>query len=90
MDLPTFSTLVSTRLLRFGLPLVLSLSLSPTSLWAASLDRHIAEWVLQLGGSVGLGTLLFAFGIGYAVSIGLYFVAHFSPGIDPGKSNIDP
>ena len=43
-----------------------------------------------LGGSVGLGTLLFAFGIGYAVSIGLYFVAHFSPGIDPGKSNIDP
>ena len=36
-----------------------------------------------LGGSVGLGTLLFAFGIGYAVSIGLYFVAHLSPGTDP-------
>ena len=43
-----------------------------------------------LGGSVGLGTLLFAFGIGYAVSIGLYFVAHFSPGIDPEKSNFAP
>ena len=40
-----------------------------------------------LGGSVGLGTLLFAFGIGYAVSIGLYFVAHFSPGTEPEKPN---
>ena len=43
-----------------------------------------------LGGSVGLGTLLFAFGIGYAVSIGLYFVAHLSPGSAPTKSKFDP
>ena len=43
-----------------------------------------------LGGSVGLGTLLFAFGIGYAVSIGLYFVAHFSPGTEQKKSKFDP
>jgi hypothetical protein len=43
-----------------------------------------------LGGSVGLGTLLFAFGIGYAVSIGLYFVAHFSPGTEPTTSKFDP
>ena len=43
-----------------------------------------------LGGSVGLGTLLFAFGIGYAVSIGLHFVAHFSPVIDPENSNFSP
>ena len=43
-----------------------------------------------LGGSVGLGTLLFAFGIGYAVSIGLYFVAHLSPGTEPTKSKFDP
>lgn len=48
----------------------------------------VIGWLL--GGSVGLGTLLFAFGIGYAVSIGLYFVAHFSPGSAPTKSKFDP
>ncbi len=40
--------------MRFGLPLVLALCLSPSFLWAESLDRQVAEWVLQLGGSVGL------------------------------------
>ena len=31
-----------------------------------------------LGGTVGLGTLMFAFGIGAAVSVGLYLVNYFS------------
>lgn len=34
-------------------------------------------WIL--GGTVGLGTVMFAFGIGPAVSIGLYSVHRFSP-----------
>jgi uncharacterized membrane protein YczE len=31
-----------------------------------------------LGGTIGLGTLMFAFGIGPAVSMGLYLVNYFS------------
>jgi uncharacterized protein len=37
----------------------------------------ICGWFL--GGTVGLGTLLFAFGIGPAVSVGLFAVQKFSP-----------
>jgi hypothetical protein len=36
----------------------------------------LCGWLL--GGTVGLGTLLFAFGIGPAVSMGLYLVNYFS------------
>ncbi|MED6333614.1 MAG: hypothetical protein VX605_08740, partial [Pseudomonadota bacterium] len=36
----------------------------------------ILGWLL--GGTVGLGTLMFAFGIGPAVSFGLYTVSRFS------------
>jgi len=38
----------------------------------------ILGWLL--GGTVGLGTLMFAFGIGPAVSMGLYLVKYFSTG----------
>ncbi|MBM87478.1 MAG: hypothetical protein CMQ41_03805 [Gammaproteobacteria bacterium] len=37
----------------------------------------VCGWIL--GGSVGLGTIMFALGIGPAVSIGLFTVNHFSP-----------
>jgi len=36
----------------------------------------IFGWLL--GGTIGLGTVMFAFGIGPAVSMGLYFVNYFS------------
>ena len=62
----------------------------PIAVVRTSIEISVVAIGWLLGGSVGLGTLLFAFGIGYAVSIGLYFVAHFSPGIDPEKSNFAP
>lgn len=43
---------------------------------AIEISVVILGWLL--GGTVGLGTLLFAFGIGPAVSIGLYSVQYFS------------
>lgn len=43
---------------------------------AIEISAVIAGWLL--GGTVGAGTLLFAFGIGPAVSIGLFAVDYFS------------
>ena len=43
---------------------------------ALEITAVLFGWLL--GGTLGLGTLMFAFGIGPAVSIGLYLVHHWS------------
>ena len=47
----------------------------PIAVVRTSLEISAVGFGWLLGGTVGLGTVLFAFGIGYAVSIGLYFVS---------------
>ena len=46
----------------------------PISLVRASLEITVVLVGWYLGGTFGLGTLIFAFGIGPAVSFGLYVV----------------
>ena len=49
----------------------------PISLVRASLEITVVVVGWYFGGTVGLGTLIFAFGIGPAVSLGLYIVNKF-------------
>lgn len=49
-------TTISTPIYRLALPLAvgLSLLLAPLQLGAAELDREVAEWVIWVGGTVGV------------------------------------
>jgi uncharacterized membrane protein YczE len=49
----------------------------PIALVRAFLEISVVSIGWYLGGTVGLGTLLFAFGIGPAVALGLYLVGSF-------------
>ena len=46
----------------------------PIALVRAFLEISVVAFGWYLGGTVGIGTLLFAFGIGPAVALGLYLV----------------
>ena len=50
----------------------------PIALVRAILEITVVSIGWYLGGTVGIGTVIFAFGIGPAVSIGLYFIAKIS------------
>ena len=47
----------------------------PIALVRAFLEITVAITGWYLGGTVGIGTLFFAFGVGPAVALGLYLVA---------------
>ncbi len=49
----------------------------PIALIRATIEVSAVVFGFYLGGVVGIGTLLFAFGIGPAVSAGLFFVSRF-------------
>ena len=49
----------------------------PIALVRAFLEITVAITGWYLGGTVGIGTLLFAFGVGPAVALGLYIVDKF-------------
>ena len=49
----------------------------PIALVRAFLEILVVSIGWYLGGTVGIGTLLFAFGIGPAVALGLYLVGKF-------------
>jgi len=46
----------------------------PIALIRACLEITVVSIGWYLGGTVGIGTLLFAFGVGPAISLGLYLV----------------
>ena len=50
----------------------------PVARVRTALEVAVVFFGWLLGGTIGLGTLMFAFGIGAAVSVGLYLVNHFS------------
>ena len=47
----------------------------------------LSGWLL--GGVVGLGTIMFALGIGPAVSVGLFLTERFAPETKPSKNETD-
>ena len=49
----------------------------PIAAVRAGIEITVVSIGWYLGGTVGVGTLLFAFGIGPAVALGLYFVGKF-------------
>ena len=49
----------------------------PIALIRATIEVSAVVFGFYLGGVVGIGTLVFAFGIGHAVSAGLFFVSRF-------------
>ena len=50
----------------------------PVARVRTALEVAVVFFGWLLGGTIGLGTLMFAFGIGSAVSVGLYLVNYFS------------
>ena len=49
----------------------------PIAAVRSSLEIIVVLIGWYLGGTVGIGTLLFAFGVGPAVALGLFFVSNF-------------